>query len=264
MELKLRLGFFIGCFLLLALIEYWRPLRSINKSKASRWLSNLGLAMLNVLLLRLLPWFSLIALAYSMQLKGFGLLPWLGISGWLGFAIGILVLDLAIFFQHLSFHYVPWFWRLHRVHHTDIEFDVSTGLRFHPLEIGLSLAWKACVVVLFGISPWTVLGFEIILSSTSLFTHANFTMLKKVDSLLRLIIVTPDMHRIHHTSIPQQTNSNFSFNFSIWDRIFRTYCHQAKGSQVSMELGLKEYRDPKQLSFFRLLIQPWHYRGGGG
>jgi sterol desaturase/sphingolipid hydroxylase (fatty acid hydroxylase superfamily) len=192
--------------------------------------------------------------------RGVGLLHWVPLPIWAGAAATILVLDLAIYFQHVMFHAVPTLWRLHRVHHADLGFDATTGLRFHPIEIFLSLGLKSAVVVLLGAVPWAVVAFEVLLNASSIFNHGNVEIPERLDRRLRWAIVTPDMHRIHHSARVEETNSNFGFSVSWWDRIFGTYRQAPVLGQVGMEIGLSEYRTPLHLG--ALLALP--FKGTAG
>jgi sterol desaturase/sphingolipid hydroxylase (fatty acid hydroxylase superfamily) len=183
-----------------------------------------------------------------------GLLHWIPLPPWAAIAVTILGLDLAVYFQHVMFHAVPLFWRLHRVHHADLGFDATTGLRFHPIEIFLSLAFKTAVIVLLGAVPWAVVAFEVILNGSSVFNHGNVAIPERLDRWLRWAIVTPDMHRIHHSTLVAETNSNFGFSVSWWDRLFGTYRPAPELGQLGMEIGLSEYRTPLHLG--ELLMLP--------
>lgn len=194
--------------------------------------------------------------------NGWGLLNALAVPAWLAVPLAILALDLAIYFQHVLFHAVPLFWRLHRMHHADLEFDVTTGIRFHPVEILLSMGLKLGVVAALGAPPLAVLVFEIVLNASSLFNHANIALPGRLDALLRLVVVTPDMHRVHHSVHPSETNSNFGFNLAVWDRIFGTYTAQPREGHEGMTVGLHSFRSLRELWLDRMLLQP--LRGGTG
>jgi sterol desaturase/sphingolipid hydroxylase (fatty acid hydroxylase superfamily) len=175
--------------------------------------------------------------------KGFGILPWLNLPAWLSSLIAFVLLDFAIWLEHVASHKVPLFWRIHRMHHADTGFDVTTALRFHPLEIVLSMFWKALVIAAIGAPPLAVLVFEIVLNGSSMFNHANINLPLNIDRLLRKVIVTPDMHRVHHSTVRRETDSNYGFNFAFWDRIFRTYNAQPAAGHSKMEIGLPSWRD---------------------
>ncbi|RUO55627.1 sterol desaturase family protein [Pseudidiomarina homiensis] len=251
-ELGWRLGCFVGVLALMLLWEYWQPKRSATLPARKRWPANLGIVVINTLTLRLLIPAGAIGAAVWSQESSFGLLQQTSLPLWLITVIGFLILDCAIYWQHRLFHRIPLLWRVHRMHHADTDFDTTTGLRFHPVEILLSMLIKIGVVVTFGIAPMTVLIFEIILNATSLFNHGNVALPRRLERPVRALIVTQEMHRIHHSQIPRETDSNFSFNLSIWDRLFGTYnALPTKGSD-GIEIGLKEYpagQDSTKLSY---------------
>jgi sterol desaturase/sphingolipid hydroxylase (fatty acid hydroxylase superfamily) len=258
-ESVLRLSIFVGGFLVLAGAEVLWPRRVLAFGRL-RWVANVGLSALNTALLRAsflaVPALSVLAALY-VEGKGWGLLPAAGVTGLAAAVVGFVVLDLAIYGQHWAFHRVPAFWRLHRVHHADPDFDVSTAIRFHPIEILISQIWKIIVVLAVGIPAVTVLAFEIVLNATSMFSHANVRLPRSVDAVLRLFIVTPDMHRIHHSVLRYETDSNFGFNFSFWDRLFGTYRRDPEGEQASMPIGLASYRGVEPTRFFWLIGFPF-------
>lgn len=259
-EALLRLSIFVGVFAALAGAEAVWPRRRLAYGRAQRWVTNVGLSALNTLLLRLsffaIPALTVIAAAV-VERQGFGLLPMLGLPFWTAAIIGFLVLDLAVYAQHVAVHYIPALWRLHRVHHADPDFDVSTGIRFHPLEILISQAWKIAVVVAVGVPAVAVLVFEIVLNATSMFSHANLRLPPTLDRVLRRVVVTPEMHRIHHSTIERETNSNFGFNLSVWDRLFGTYRAAAERDQATMPIGLASYRDSQPTRIGWLLLFPF-------
>ncbi|MBX2867353.1 MAG: sterol desaturase family protein [Acidiferrobacterales bacterium] len=222
-----------------------------------RWLNNLGILALDVLLLRLV--FPLLAVGFAgfLSSKGFGLFNLIELSGWLAFVATLLLLDLAIYLQHICFHKFPTLWRLHRVHHTDIEFDVSTGIRFHPFEMLLSMLIKLTVIALLGPPVLAVLVFEVMLNATSLFNHGNIRIPKAIDRWLRYVLVTPDMHRVHHSILQRETNSNFGFNLPVWDRLFGTYVAQPESGHENMTIGLEEHRSKGAGRLDKMLIQPF-------
>ncbi|WP_082025764.1 sterol desaturase family protein [Methyloceanibacter caenitepidi] len=241
-----RFGVFAGLFILFAAIEYVWPRRRLVVSKGRRWFTNLGISVTASLLLRLMaalavPLTAIAAALYAQQ-KGFGLLNAVDWPDWLKIVIALLVLDLAIWAQHLASHKIPILWRLHQVHHADRDIDVTTAIRFHPIEIGLSMLWKMVVVIGLGASPLAVFLFEVILNGCAMFNHANMDLPRPLDRLLRLAIVTPDMHRVHHSVYRAEHDSNYGFNLSIWDRLFRTYVAQPKDGHVGMRIGLAPYQ----------------------
>jgi sterol desaturase/sphingolipid hydroxylase (fatty acid hydroxylase superfamily) len=222
--------------------------------------ANLGLTLLNTVLVRV----TVGGVAYTAAVfaadQGVGLLHWRPLPAWVAAAMTLLVLDFAIYVQHVLFHAVPVLWRLHRMHHADLDVDATTGLRFHPLEILLSLGLKAAVVVLLGAVPWAVVAFEILLNAASVFNHGNVALPECHDRWLRWIVVTPDMHRIHHSTRMVETNSNFGFSVSWWDRLCGTYRAQPALGQVGMDIGLSDYRTPLHLG--QLLLVPFCTRTG--
>jgi len=189
--------------------------------------------------------------------RGWGLFNQISLPGWFEVLAGFLLLDLGIYLQHRIFHYVPVLWRFHRMHHADLDVDVTTGVRFHPIEILLSLGIKFVVVVGLGASALAVFIFEIVLNATSMFNHSNVKMAPVVDRVLRWLVVTPDMHRVHHSVIRTETDSNFGFNFPWWDRLYKTYRPQPEAGHEAMKLGIDQFPDPKDLRLDRMLIQPF-------
>jgi len=254
---SIRLSVFIGLFCLLALAELLWPRRPLTASKGKRWLANVSIIVTDALVVRLLFPIVPITLAATAQADNWGLFNLLGITGWMELISGLLILDLFIYLQHRLFHRVPLLWRLHRMHHTDLDLDVSSGTRFHPVEIALSLIIKMVVVLLFGIAPLTVLLFEILLNATSMFNHSNLAIPLAIDRWLRLIVITPDLHRVHHSVIPKETDSNFGFSQPWWDRLLGTYRDQPRDGQIGMTIGLHEYRDQNKLGLWRLLRIPF-------
>jgi sterol desaturase/sphingolipid hydroxylase (fatty acid hydroxylase superfamily) len=253
----LRLMAFLSIFALFALAELFWPRRPLTASKSKRWLANISIIVADSLVVRLLFPVVPISLAATAQTKSWGLFNHLGIPGWVELIAGLIILDLIIYLQHRLFHRIPLLWRLHRMHHTDLDLDVSTGTRFHPLEIVLSLLIKMAAVLLFGLSPLTVLLFEILLNATSLFNHANLALPLPVDRWLRLLLVTPDMHRVHHSVIPKETDSNFGFCQPWWDRLLGTYREQPRDGHIGMTIGLREYRNQTDLGIWSLLRIPF-------
>ncbi|WMC12332.1 sterol desaturase family protein [Oceanimonas pelagia] len=257
----LRLGSFAGLLLLFLLWEHYAPRRPQRQRRGPRWLRHLALAGLNTLLVRALFPLAAVGAALLAAERNWGVLAWLALPDWLALPLTVLLLDLLIYWQHRLFHRVPLLWRLHRMHHTDTELDATTGVRFHPLEILLSMAIKLAGVLLLGASPLAVLVFEVLLNATSLFNHANIHLPAKVDAVLRRLLVTPDMHRVHHSVYPQETDSNFGFNLSCWDRWLGSYRARPRDGHRHMRLGLKEFRAPEERGLLRLLTQPFRRTG---
>ena len=256
-ELLVRLGAFAGVFALMALWEVLAPRRQPITGRRRRWPSNLGIVVFNTLLLRLSFPVTAVGIAMFAQQHQWGVLHYIALPAWAHVTVAFVLLDLAIYVQHRLFHIVPVFWRLHRMHHADTEFDLTNGLRFHPLEIVLSMLIKFAVIVAIGAPAAAVLVFEVVLNATSIFNHANACLPLWLDRHLRWFLVTPDMHRVHHSVHRQETDSNFGFNLPWWDRLFRTYCAQPQDGHVGMQIGLHEFRNPKWLRLDRLLWQPW-------
>ncbi|MDP2646611.1 MAG: sterol desaturase family protein [Desulfobacterales bacterium] len=255
--LAIRIGFFISIFVFVAIWELLAPRRKLTSSKTARWVSNLCITILNPLLVRLLFPILALGMALKAQESGWGLLNNLSIHLWLAVLVSVVALDFIIYLQHVMFHAIPTLWRLHMVHHADLDFDVTTGLRFHPIEIILSMAIKISVVAVLGSPVTAVLIFEILLNATAMFNHSNIRLPLKFDRLLRLFVVTPDMHRVHHSVIIRETNSNYGFNLPWWDRLLGTYWDQPTRGHEGMTIGLAQFRDSKKLTFPWLLILPF-------
>ncbi|MBI5556757.1 MAG: sterol desaturase family protein [Deltaproteobacteria bacterium] len=259
-EVAVRLSFFLGIFFAVASWEALAPRRSLTQRKGTRWLNNLGLTLLNALLLRLAFPAAAVGVALYGAAKEWGLLQAIPAPVWAGGLLAIVVLDLAIYAQHLLFHKVPLLWRLHRMHHTDLDIDVTTGARFHPLEILLSMGIKMGIIITLGAPAWSVIVFEVLLNATSMFNHGNVLLKRGTDRALRFLVVTPDMHRVHHSVIIRETDSNFGFNFPWWDRLFGTYRAEPAAGHDAMTIGLANYRDPKWLKLPWMLVVPFARR----
>ncbi len=263
-ELVIRVGVGLGLFTLLALWEVLAPRRAWSVGRTPRWPGNLGIVVLDAVLVRLLVPIAAVGMAVVAAQRGWGLLnitPW---PRWLETLIGFLALDLAIYGQHVAFHRVPLLWRLHRMHHADLDIDVSTGLRFHPFEIVLSMLVKIAVVVLVGAPAVAVVAFEVVLNATSMFNHTNAAMPLWLDRVVRLLVVTPDMHRVHHSVLRHETDSNFGFNLPWWDRLFGTYRAAPEAGHERMTIGLPIFRDRAELRLDRLITQPFRNDAGLG
>lgn len=238
----IRLGLFAGVFLAMAAAELWsprleRPALS-GALKSRRWRTNLALVVLSSIVLRIVFPAGAVGIALIAEAHGWGLMRMAGLHGLPAGVLAFVILDLAIWAFHVASHKVPLLWRLHRVHHADPGFDVTTGLRFHPFEIVVSMAWKAVVVVLLGPPVLAVLMFEVVLNASAMFSHANVRLPPRLDALLRRVIVTPDMHRVHHSALRRETDSNYGFNFAFWDRLFSTYVPQPRDGHEAMIIGL--------------------------
>lgn len=257
-EAAVRLGVFIALFAILALFELHRPLRAPHEQLSLRWVANLGLAFLGAFFIRFVFPAAAVGFGLYAQQHGLGLMRIWQPDPMIAIVLSVVLLDLAIYFQHIVFHFVPLLWRFHRVHHADTEFDVTTAMRFHPIELLISMAIKGLLICLIGPPVVAIMVFELLLNATSLFTHANIHLPEKLDRMLRLAIVTPDMHRIHHSIERSETNSNFGFNIAVWDRLFGTYRRKPQLDQVSMPMGIAELRDPKRaFGFLSMLAFPF-------
>jgi sterol desaturase/sphingolipid hydroxylase (fatty acid hydroxylase superfamily) len=251
-----RLGFFIGAFALIAFFEILAPRRVLTTSKPKRWTSNLMIIALNPVSVHLFFPVLPVGMALIASERNWGLLNNLDLPFWLETAIGVLFLDLTVYFQHVLHHAIPLLWRLHMVHHADLDYDLTTGLRFHPIEIIVSMALKLAAVAALGPSALAVLIFEITLNATAMFNHSNIYIPIGIDRLLRLAVVTPDMHRVHHSVVIRETNSNYGFAFPWWDRLFGTYKAQPDRGHEQMTIGLSQFRDINQQTIFQLLVMP--------
>jgi sterol desaturase/sphingolipid hydroxylase (fatty acid hydroxylase superfamily) len=256
-EALIRIGFFFGVLIFMSVWELLWPRRILTMSKLVRWLSNLGIVVLDNALVRFLFPVLAIGVAATGQENHWGLLNNIQLPYWLSVGLGVLALDLVIYLQHVLFHAVPVLWRLHMMHHADLDFDVTTGLRFHPIEIIVSMLIKLSAVAAIGPSVLTVLIFEVTLNATAMFNHSNVRMPFHVDRVLRLLVVTPDMHRVHHSVTIRETNSNFGFNFPWWDRLFGTYRVQPVAGHDGMTIGLSQFRDPKMNNLLSMLMLPF-------
>ncbi|MDX8413607.1 MAG: sterol desaturase family protein [Mariprofundales bacterium] len=253
-ETLLRLTLFIAIFTTVALWERLVPRRNEPMNRPQRWRSNLLLVVIDSLLVRLLIPIGAAGFAAQQQ---WGLLHHIALPHLLEIALAVVVLDGIIYWQHRLFHRTPLLWQLHRVHHADTHLDVSSALRFHPIEILLSMVIKITAVVALGIDPVAVLIFEVLLNGMAMFNHGNIHLPQAVDHWLRMWVVTPDMHRIHHSTLPQEFNRNFGFNLSCWDRMFGSYCNLPQAGQLQMQIGLAEWRDRRTAELGWMLWLPW-------
>ena len=256
-EVLIRLSAFALVFAAMALWEIAAPRRSPLAGRWPRWPSNIGVLLVDALVVRIFIPTAAVGAALFAAGRGWGLLHQAGLRLSLAALIGFFVLDLVIYAQHVVFHKVPMLWRLHRMHHADLEFDVTTGVRFHPIEILLSMGMKLGVVAALGMPAVAVLVFEVLLNATSMFNHGNVRLAARIDRALRWIVVTPEMHRVHHSIVPRETNSNFGFNLPWWDRLFGTYRAQPTAGHEGMTIGIAQFRDPAELRLDRMLIQPF-------
>lgn len=257
----IRFGAFAAMFVVMASWEILAPRRPLTTSKALRWSGNLGVLAIDTLLVRLFFTVLPVAMAQKVQEAGWGVLNVLSLPYWLKVVAGIMLLDLVIYLQHVLFHATPVFWRLHMMHHADVDFDFTTGIRFHPLEILLSMVIKLATVAVIGPPPFAALLFEVLLNATSMFNHGN-VRLQAADKIIRLIVVTPEMHRVHHSVIPRETNSNFGFNFPWWDRLAGTYRGQPEAGHVGMTIGLKQFQEDRKQTLWWMLALPFKGRTG--
>jgi len=257
-EAAIRLGVFLGVFALMAIWELLAPRRALTQSKPVRWLNNITLVVLNTIVARIVfPTAAVGIAAYSAE-QQWGLFNQLDIPVWVAIVASVVLLDGVIYLQHVMFHAVPVFWRLHRVHHADMDIDITTGSRFHTIEILLSMLIKFAAIILLGPPLVAVVMFEVLLNATAMFNHSNIRIPLALDRLIRLLVVTPDMHRVHHSHYPHETNSNFGFNLSFWDRLFGTYRAQPDDGHDGMVIGIDTFRNSAQCSHLhRLLLMPF-------
>ncbi len=256
-EPAVRLSIFAAVFVVMALWEVLAPRRRQTVGRVTRWPSNLGVVAIDTLLVRVLFPTTAVGLALLAEAKGWGLFNAFGVPAWAAIPLGVILLDLAIYLQHVLVHAVPVLWRLHRMHHADLELDVTSGARFHPIEILLSMALKMMVIVALGPPAVAVLVFEVLLNATAMFNHSNVHIPERLDRVLRLFLVTPDMHRIHHSVVARETNSNFGFNLSWWDRLLGTYRADPESGQLGLTIGVSDFRDPAEQRLDRMLTQPF-------
>ncbi|MDP3674992.1 MAG: sterol desaturase family protein [Novosphingobium sp.] len=255
-EQVIRLGVFATVLALLIAGELLAPRRQLTVGRWRRWPGNVGIVVIDALLVRFVFPTAAVGLALVAEANDWGLLNLVAVPEWLAVLVAIVLLDLIIYAQHVLFHAVPVFWRLHRMHHADLDIDVTTGIRFHPVEILLSMVIKLGAVVALGAPALGVMIFEVLLNATSMFNHSNIRLPAAVDAMLRRIVVTPDMHRVHHSIVTRETNSNFGFNLPWWDRLFDTYRAQPAAGHEGMTIGLCQFREPCELRLDRMLIQP--------
>jgi sterol desaturase/sphingolipid hydroxylase (fatty acid hydroxylase superfamily) len=256
-EAAIRLTAFASIFALLALWEVLAPRRILSVGRAGRWPNNIGILLVDIVTVRVLAPTAAVGASLYAAGNGWGLTNLLGLRLSVAAMLGFLALDLVIYLQHFAFHKISLLWRLHRMHHADLDIDVTTGVRFHPIEILISLAIKIAVILVLGIPVVAVILFEVVLNATSMFNHSNVSMPVWLDRVLRWIVVTPDMHRVHHSILRRETDSNYGFNLPWWDRLFGTYRRQPEAGHHGMTIGLPSFRDPRELRIDRLLTQPF-------
>jgi sterol desaturase/sphingolipid hydroxylase (fatty acid hydroxylase superfamily) len=248
-EATIRLSFFLGIFAIMAVWEMLSPRRALTVSKTVRWANNLGLVAFNTVVLRLLFPAAAVGMAAFAADQDWGLLNYLRAPTWLSVPVAVIALDFVIWLQHVMVHAVPALWRLHRVHHADPDYDLTTGTRFHPIEIILSMLIKFATIMVLGPPVVAVILFEVILNGMAMFNHGNVRLPQALDRGLRWLIVTPDMHRVHHSVEDDEANSNFGFNLSCWDRLFGTYRDRPRGGHDGMTIGIHGYRKPREVSW---------------
>jgi len=256
-ELLIRLAAFAGIFAVMAAWEILAPRRDQKLGRRTRWSGNIGIVIVDAVLVRLVFPITAVGLALVAEARGWGLFYVLDLPTWVSVPLAVMALDLAIYLQHVLFHAVPTLWRLHRMHHADLELDVTTGTRFHPIEIILSMGIKLGAVAAMGVPAVAVLAFEVLLNATSIFNHSNVRIPAWVDRGLRWIVVTPDMHRVHHSILAPETNSNFGFNLPWWDRLFGTYRDQPSAGHLGMTIGIEQFREPAEQRLGCMLTQPF-------
>ena len=256
-ELLIRLAAFAGIFAVMAAWEILAPRRDQKLGRRTRWSGNIGIVNVDAVLVRLVFPITAVGLALVAEARGWGLFYVLDLPTWVSVPLAVMALDLAIYLQHVLFHAVPTLWRLHRMHHADLELDVTTGTRFHPIEIILSMGIKLGAVAAMGVPAVAVLAFEVLLNATSIFNHSNVRIPAWVDRGLRWIVVTPDMHRVHHSILAPETNSNFGFNLPWWDRLFGTYRDQPSAGHLGMTIGIEQFREPAEQRLGCMLTQPF-------
>ena len=260
-EAAIRLGSFLGIFAVMAVWEMLAPRRALTVSKTMRWANNLGLVALNAVVLRLLFPVAAVGAAAVAAGQDWGLLNQYQVPFWLALPVAVVAMDFVIWLQHVMVHAVPALWRLHRVHHADLDYDLTTGARFHPLEIVLSMLIKLATVMMLGPPVVAVILFEVILNGMAMFNHGNVRLPRPLDQVMRRLLVTPDMHRLHHSVADDEANSNFGFNLTWWDLLFGTYRDQPRAGHEAMTIGIHKYRDPREVSWLTgLLALPFRGR----
>jgi sterol desaturase/sphingolipid hydroxylase (fatty acid hydroxylase superfamily) len=260
-EPQIRMGFFVGVFALVALWELAAPRRVLKLSRQQRWTANLGIVLLNTVIVRVAFPAAAVGMAALSVDKGWGLLNHFDVPFWLAVPLAVVAMDFVIWLQHVMVHAVPALWRLHRVHHADLDYDLTTGTRFHPLEIVLSMGIKFATITLLGAPVLAVVIFEVLLSACATFNHGNIRLPAALDRALRWFLVTPDMHRVHHSVEDDESNSNFGFNLTWWDRLFGTYREQPRAGQLGMAIGIRDHTDPHEVAHLGgMLLLPFKGR----
>lgn len=247
-EAIIRLSFFFGVLMLIACWEILAPRRSLKVRKLLRWSNNLGLVFINTAILRLLFPAAAVGMAAFTEASGWGILNYYSLPSALAILLSVIALDLIIYLQHVMVHAIPVLWRIHRVHHADLDYDVTTGSRFHPIEIVLSMLIKFAAIIVLGPPVVAVVIFEVLLNAMAMFNHGNISLPLALDRVLRLLVVTPDMHRVHHSVEDNEANSNFGFNLSLWDRLFGTYIAQPRAGHLKMQIGIHGHNEPREVA----------------
>jgi sterol desaturase/sphingolipid hydroxylase (fatty acid hydroxylase superfamily) len=253
-ENLIRFAVFLAVLLLMMMWELAAPRRARAAPQAIRWFSNLGVSLLDR---GVLQFAVVMGMGVSVKEDGWGLMNWIALPEWVALVSSIVILDLVIYLQHRLFHAVPILWRLHRMHHADIELDVSSGIRFHPGEALVSMLIKVVAVILLAPPVMAIVAFEILLNATSLFNHSNMKLALPLDRVLRWFVVTPDMHRVHHSVRQEELNTNFGFNLPWWDRALGTYRDQPKDGHEKMQIGLEQFRSKRDMRLDQMLMQPF-------
>ena len=256
-ESYIRLSSFLGLYALLTIWEISSPKRKLEHARRLRWVSNFGLIIISSILVRFIFPTAAVGIALLVEKNQWGLLYYFDLSVVMHFVIAFILMDLSLYFQHVMFHALPLFWRFHRVHHTDLDFDITTGLRFHPFEMVISILIKFMTITALGVPVLAVVIFEIILNAASMFSHSNIKIISSIERIVRWFIVTPDMHRIHHSVSENETNSNFGFFISVWDRLFGTYTKEPNAGHKDMEIGLHNFRESKWQDLRWLIYLPF-------
>ncbi|MBI5717650.1 MAG: sterol desaturase family protein [Burkholderiales bacterium] len=254
-EPAIRLGLFVGVFAIVALWEQLAPRRGLTVSRALRWTGNLGLVILDTVLVRLLFPLAAVGVAALGAANGWGLLNRFQVPFWLAVPVAVIAMDFVIWLQHVMVHAVPALWRLHRVHHADLDYDLTTGARFHPIEIALSMLIKYATITVLGPPVLAVVIFEVLLNATAMFNHGNIRLPAALDRVLRWFVVTPDMHRVHHSVEDDETNSNFGFNLPWWDRLFGTYRAQPRAGHDAITIGIRGHADPREVAHLEGMLR---------
>ena len=256
-ENSIRLGTFVCVFVVMAIIEHLAPRRKLHVNKQKRWFTNFGLVIVDTITLRLIMPFAAIAVASISVEKGWGIFAFTPLPVWLEIIFAIILLDLLIYAQHVASHKIPLLWRVHKVHHVDRDLDVTSGFRFHPIEIILSMLFKFLCIIALGAPVIAIFLFEVILNASAMFNHSNIKLAISVDSKLRNVIMTPDAHRVHHSAIQQETDTNYGFFLSCWDKLFNTYHAQPKLGHDKMTIGLGEHQTEQPSSLLWCLALPF-------